>query len=706
MSSHPVQPGLVLRTLLTAYALAWGTSLVGCGSESAQKHQPLEDAGVDAEVDAGGDSAPVCELASADATSVDFLKRLGCKQDFDALASVPVDTSIPGARAVKVVLDMADNEALYFLNTETYPFHYWFVSKHLSGNGLPLVPELWKFNETEYYKPNRRFVLASVTHYEGPDLWVLEFSPYDTAPAEFIERMMGALSISTYFASELAFHPTSAAQAQTAKQLSSHIRVVTTDEIFAQTEYQPLTLGRAKGRLHFVKAADLATEYLSYRDIIVLDEVPNDISVVSGLITEQFQTPLSHVNVLSQNRKTPNMGLRGATTNEKLRALEGKWVDLIVRATEWTIEEITMAEADEYWEEKRPTPIVLPAPDLSVTELADCESIVDMSGLSLSLRERIKDAVNAYGGKVAHYSVLAQLPDVPVRKAFGIPVYYYNQFMQENGFFEQIDALLEDSAFKADPAVRDQKLKELRDAIKLAPVNQDFQDKLKQKLDADYPNQSMRFRSSTNSEDLEGFPCAGCYESHTGAANDLAHMLSAIRKTWATIWLFRTFEERAYYGVDHKSVSMALLVHHNFPDEEANGVALTANPYDPLGLEPAFYVNVQWGGDAEVVHPPPGVTTDEFLYFFSAPNRPITYLSRSNLVPAGESVLNSRQAYELGKALDVIHSAFSPVYGPASGNSGWYAMDIEFKFDDEGLTEPALYIKQARPHPGRGNSAE
>ncbi len=278
--------------------------------------------------------------------------------------------------------------------------------------------------------------------------------------------------------------------------------------------------------------------------------------------------------------------------------------------------------------------------------------------------------------------------------------------LSENGFFDQIAALLDDTDFKANPAVRDQKLKELRNAIKVAPVNQAFQDKLKLKLDTDYPSQSMRFRSSTNSEGLEGFPCAGCYESHTGDAHDWPDTLDAIRKTWATIWLFRTFEERSYYGVDHTSVSMALLVHHNFPEEEANGVALTANPYDTSGLEPDFYVNVQRGGAAEVVHPPPGVTSDEFLYFYSAPNRPITYLSRSNLIPAGSTVLTTRQTYELGKALEAIHTAFSPVYGPGSGNKGFYAMDIEFKFDDEGTTEPALFIKQARPHPGRGDAAE
>ena len=36
---------------------------------------------------------------------VDSAPTLGCKADFDALASIPIDTNIPGARSAKVVLD-------------------------------------------------------------------------------------------------------------------------------------------------------------------------------------------------------------------------------------------------------------------------------------------------------------------------------------------------------------------------------------------------------------------------------------------------------------------------------------------------------------------------------------------------------------------------------------------------------------------------
>jgi hypothetical protein len=432
----------------------------------------------------------------------------------------------------------------------------------------------------------------------------------------------------------------------------------------------------------------------------VLDEAPNDISVVAGLITEQFQTPLSHVNVLSQNRRTPNMGLRGAFTNETLRALEGKWAELTVGASDWSIREVTAEEAQTFWADHKPTPVVLPDLNLDVTELLDIEDVTPESE-DVSLRDAIKESVRAYGGKAAQYSILAKTEGVPTPKAFAIPVFYYHQFMTENGLYDRVAALLEDADFIGDPAVREAELASLRADMLEAPVNEDFQALLEAKLAADYPGITMRFRTSTNSEDLDGFPCAGCYESQTGDPASWESVLDAVRGAWSSIWLFRTFEERSYYGIAHESVAMALLVHHNFPAEEANGVATTNNPFDPL--EPAFYVNVQWGGDAEVVHPPPNTTSDSFLYYFGNPNQPITFISHSNLVPDGETVLSLKQTHELGLALEAIHERFSAAYGPKSGNQGWYAMDVEFKFDDMNQADglPHLYIKQARPYPAR-----
>jgi hypothetical protein len=58
---------------------------------------------------------------------------------------------------------------------------------------------------------------------------------------------------------------------------------------------------------------------------------------------------------------------------------------------------------------------------------------------------------------------------------------------------------------------------------------------------------------------------------------------------------------------------------------------------------------------------------------------------------------------ELGVALDLIHTRFSAAYGAAAGIDGWSAMDVEFKLDDQDTLDgaPHIFIKQARPYPGR-----
>jgi hypothetical protein len=622
------------------------------------------------------------------------------------MASAPLDASLPGARSAKVVLDQHDG-SLYFQNSTRFKIHYEFVSTHLSGGDLPIVSELSTFTASEYYRPDRRFVLGAVSYYEGPGVWALELSPYDTASVKMITDLYQSVAKSAYFGPLLQFHPTSEAIEKVAEKLDKGVKVITTETLYGQIDYQPLTLGSTIGRIHFARAAELEDIYLGYQDIAVLDQAPNDISVVAGLITEEFQTPLSHVNVLSQNRHTPNMGLRGAFENKELRALDGKWVRLTVTPTEWSVKEVSAAEATTFFETNKPTPVVLPPLNLDEKALLNIEDVTPEPA-GVSLRDAIKESVRAWGGKAAQYSILAKTDGVPTPKAFGIPVFYYNEFMEENGLFERVDALLEDAEFAADPAVREAELATLREDMLTAPVSEEFQKTLKAKIAADYPGLTMRFRTSTNSEDLDGFPCAGCYESQTGDPKNWETVLDAVRGAWSSIWLFRTFEERSYYGIDHHSVGMALLVHHNFPSEEANGVAVTNNPFDIEGLEPAFYVNVQWGGQAEVVHPPAGVTSDSFLYFFSNPNQPITFLAHSNLVPEGETVLTSKQTYELGVALDAIHNRFSAAYGPKSGNKGWYAMDVEFKFDDMDQPDgaPGLFIKQARPYPPRTTETE
>ena len=169
----------------------------------------------------------------------------------------------------------------------------------------------------------------------------------------------------------------------------------------------------------------------------------------------------------------------------------------------------------------------------------------------------------------------------------------------------------------------------------------------------------------------------------------------AIKKVWSQVWNPRAYEEREYFSMNHLDVGMALLVHANFPEEEAQGVALTNNPFDVSGLEPAFYVNGQVG-NIDVVTPELGIFPEAYLQYFHSPGQPLVYTQRSSLLPRGASVLSPEQAARLGLALDAIHRFFAPAYG----SRGWYALEVDWKFDDKRTRgEPSLYIKQARPYP-------
>lgn len=632
-------------------------------------------------------SGLACEAApGTSADSVDSLGKLGCPGDFDLLASRPIQSSIASARSMKTIVDQADDDAMYYLNAHKYPIHYTFASAFLSGGGRPVVPDQSSFTASEYYSPYRRFLLGSLTYYEIPQVYAYELAPYDTSSAEMIAKAFDIVAATSFCGVRLVFHPTSDAIAKVAAGLPERIPVVTTEQLLAGAEFVPFNQGIGVGQLRFVKVADLESglTFVSPREVVVLDRVPNDIAVVAGIVTAQMQTPLSHINVLSQNRGTPNMYLADAMDAAAFRALEGKWVRLRVDAFQYEVVEVSKSEADSWWEEHRPPVVQVADLDLSVTELTDCSSLDT-------------DDIPAFGGKASHFGRLTRIGGpVRVPKAFAIPVYFYKQFESMNGFDTRIDEMLANPDFQADATLRRVMLAELQDEMRFAPLPEGLEEALLAKLAAEYPGVRMRFRSSTNAEDLNGFTGAGLYSSTSGDPNDPENPVDvAVRYVWASLWNFRAFEERSWRGIDQRGVAMAILVHRSFPDETSQGVALTNNLFDVL--EPAFYINAQIG-DTQVVNPPVGVTADQFIYYYYNTNQPMTFLAHSNLIPDGTTVLTRAQTYELGQALEAIHQEFMGDYWQPGQ---FYAMDVEFKFNqDPGDEKPLCWIKQARPHPG------
>jgi pyruvate, water dikinase len=199
----------------------------------------------------------------------------------------------------------------------------------------------------------------------------------------------------------------------------------------------------------------------------------------------------------------------------------------------------------------------------------------------------------------------------------------------------------------------------------------------------------LRCRSSTNSEDLRGFNGAGLYESHTHRPDE-GSLSETVKQVWASLWTFRGVDEREFHRIDHLAAAMGVLVHPNFDDELANGVAVTKNPFDPNF--PGVYVNVQVG-ESLVTNPDPSAIPDELLISAIGPAGEFEtqFIRRSTLTEGGRPVMDAGQLAALTDVLGRIQAHFADVYDAQDDPA--FAMDVEFKVDAAG----ALVVKQARP---------
>ena len=202
---------------------------------------------------------------------------------------------------------------------------------------------------------------------------------------------------------------------------------------------------------------------------------------------------------------------------------------LVVGPKDYSVTEVTVEEADQWWEDNSPAQVQIANMNLDVRELTDIKDILRYPELSYA--EAIDSAIPAFGGKASHFGAFPHMDSakVPYPKGFAIPVYYYYQFMQQNGFLERVEKMLADTGFQNNPEIRDDSLALLRKLIQRAPVDTAFTRMLMTKLQREYSGIRMRFRSSTNAEDLDGFTGAGLYTSKSGDPHDTKSVLDAVR---------------------------------------------------------------------------------------------------------------------------------------------------------------------------------
>ena len=644
----------------------------------------------------------------------------------------PAVTEMGAAYAEKfVITDLDTHPVVYFQNTKEYPTHHEFVRVAL---GMDITStEFW---DKAYHGEDREFLAGTVVLYDAVHSecdrlghpiekpFALTFFPSDDLTVEqarFAHRLIEErLGFSPLFGgtSRLFYLPAGENQED---DLTLNVDLfiqwdagwVMRREIYRQIAYQIMNPGLSYGTLRLADSQALENEVYSFKDILVLPTLPIQLPIVGGTITEEFQTPLAHVNVMAKNRGTPNLTLMDASVDPEVSDLIGKLVRFEVTDEDYSIEEATQEEADAFWTTALKDPITLES-DTAYDELSLFEDI--------SFDDWIR-----VGAKAANLAELRQLLGEQAPYGFAIPFYYYKQAMDigtfdtntcENAradcvlgnraetvcddarlfcesstgvsFNDYVSALLNDDRFKSDTIFREAALAGLRFLIASEQTDPLSASKLDEQTAAVFGTERVRLRSSTNTEDTPGFSGAGLYDSVSAEADGDESTSKKIREVWASVWTFRAFEERSYWNIDHLSTYMGVAVNQAFGTEAANGVLITQNIADSTVA--GMYVNVQ-EGEVSVTNPTGMIDPEIFSIIpgTEAGTIQAAHLGFSSLSP-DKPIMTDDEILTLYNTAIRVRDHFAPLYGTPAELT---ALDLEFKL---AAGDRALVIKQARPY--------
>ncbi|MXZ79672.1 MAG: hypothetical protein F4Z06_15525, partial [Acidimicrobiia bacterium] len=590
------------------------------------------------------------------------------------------ETLAYGGQYVKFVLLGLDtgSPTLFFINSKTHLRHPIALFLDAIGHLEPGLPLPWAVPGEIVYDP----ALLAPDGSTGVYYWWL--NRYDNRySADLLGRIHTLLAAGMPLLEDnLALHIPNyrllSYQSELPLVRQSRIPLVFDEDIHPGTSFLSMNPAVGYGWLRVMEQGERPNP----RDIAIYEALPNELPRVAGIITAVPQTPLSHVNLRAVQDGVPNAYIGDALDDSTIDGdiidgLLDSYVRYEVTETGWSLRSASTEEVDAHYAALRPAPTQVPLRDLSVT------AITPLSAVGF-------EDWDAFGVKAANVAVLGTLgfPAGTVPEGFAVPFYFYDEFMTHNGFYDDIEEMLADEDFQTDFDVQADMLKDLRKAIKNAQTPTWILDALTA-MHATYPTgQSLRYRSSTNNEDLPGFNGAGLYDSKTQDPDETEEdgIDKSLKGVYASLWNFRAFTEREFHRIDHLAAAMGVLVHPNYSDELANGVAVS---FDPIrGYDGYYYLNTQLGEDL-VTNPDAYSEPEEILLHHSGNQYEI--LATSNQVEPGELLMTDAQLRQLGEHLEVIHDHFKALYDPAPDEP--FAMEIEFKITSSDI----LAIKQARP---------
>jgi pyruvate, water dikinase len=623
-------------------------------------------------------------LNAASSSAQYFSNSLDGHDHYQRLAGKPLTDLYTNVQSVKMCYDIASGTC-YFIDSKRYPYHHDFCSEVLNYS-----MEIADFNAINYtMHPQRRFVLSCLNYYKDQKRYVIEFVSEDDLTAELLLTFYKATTekLPTDFKPQLLLNNQNLL-ALPAAALSS-VPTVTPQDIYGDQKQQSVVLGVSYGRLKLVKDLSKEMNSVAAQDVILISGSPIALPICAGIITDAMQTPLSHINVLCNNRNIPAAAWVAYQTDSAVLKLIGKPVKLTVIKSGIKLELATEASLAT---KQKAKPVQVLTANLTVKTIVPFTS-------------KVKPDVKTIGNKALGFWELKKLRDRPnisfevPAGSFAIPFYFYQQHMQHPSIkpiYQRVIALSKQK--QVNERALELALKDLRKAIRNAPISKNLLAQVYKEMRNGDTTLSYRFRSSSNAEDLKGFSGAGLYESYSGSMIDTNKRIAdAIRKVWASVWKLSAYRERQFYNISQSTVMMGILVHQGFPSEEANGVAITKNLI--RDNFPGYTINVQIG-ETSVVAPPKDVVCDQLIiipsdYFIGEEGQTYAqYISRSNINKTSNTVLTPQQIQQLYDALTQVKDYYYITLRKNTNGKSYddYGLDIEFKFD-----KGKLYFKQVRP---------
>lgn len=622
----------------------------------------------------GFDAAPVARILPEDLPANLGVATIPDRATFEALAyqgpNPGRDRYLAGLQFVKFVLDDADapEPLMYFMNTKVHQGHPSFMDAAgigRSGRGGG------QMRGALTYRPLVRAPNGQ------PGVYTFDFQPNDAFPFAMIKICYDLLiEKAPLLDGTLVYHPLQGAVSRYQRERELYeqagLPVYLDDDLLASRGFLPLNPAESFGWLRLMSLDQIP----SANDIVIYRALPNELPRVAGIITEVRQTPLSHVNLRAVQDKVPNAFIEGASDIDAIEALIDRLVYYAVTPDGFEVREATPAELDAHFAALRPAEARTPLRDLTVTDILPLDDVTFAQSSAVGVKAANLAAMRRFG-----------LPEGTVPDGYAVPFWFYDTFMQANGLYDRAREMVASPAFRDDLDTRRERLAEFRETIEDGTMPEPLAGKL-ERVQRSFPaGTPIRARSSTNNEDLPGFSGAGLYDSYTHRPDE-GHLEKTIQQVFASMWNFRAFEEREFYRIDHFAAAMGVLLHPNYEDERANGVAVTRDIlYRTAGNS---YVNVQLGED--LVTNPEAESTPEEILLGWGPEDGEQLMQRSNLMPDDERLLSADHLASLRSVLDTIHLEFSRLY-EVSPDDPDFAMEIEFKITREGRLE----VKQARP---------